>query len=176
MRLCSAVVNISHDMKLVDSKLFDGISKSNNYALSVIVADDGVKNLVVVAVKIVEIYAGSEEFFDDIRKSGVKRFTQPRTGVLAADFAPENDEVAQCCPVPCIGVLNVFEFKLNFLFRIIHNRSKGFTLVIAEPVNKKSFNFTTNNARCIVQNMFECITLTMKIAHEMLRRFRQRKN
>ena len=66
MRLCSAVVNISHDMKFIDCKLFDGISKSNNYALSVIVADDGVKNLVVVAVKIVEIYAGSEEFFDDI--------------------------------------------------------------------------------------------------------------
>ena len=85
MRLCSAVVNISHDMKFIYSKLFDGISKSNNYALSVIVADDGVKNLVVVAVKIVEIYAGSEEFFDDIRKSGVKRFAQPRTGSC---FAP----------------------------------------------------------------------------------------
>ena len=38
-------------MKFVDSKLFDGISKSNNYALSAIMADDGVKNLVVVAVK-----------------------------------------------------------------------------------------------------------------------------
>ena len=176
MRLCSAVVNISHNMKLVDSKLFDGISKSNNYALSVIVADDGVKNLVVVAVKIVEIYAGSEEFFDDIRKSGVKRFTQPRTGVLAADFAPENDEVAQRCFVPCVGILNVFQFELNFLLWIVYDCCKSFTLVKAEPVNKKSFNFTTNNARCIVQNMFECITLTMKIAHEMLRRFRQRKN
>ena len=74
-------------MKLVDSKLFDGICKSNNYALSVIVADDGVKNLVVVAVKIVEVYACGEKFFNYIRKSGIKRFTQPRTGVLAADFA-----------------------------------------------------------------------------------------
>ena len=163
-------------MKLVDSKLFDGISKSNNYALSVIVADDGVKNLVVVAVKIMEVYACGEEFFDYIGKSRIKRFAQSGTGILAAYFAPQNDEVAQRCPVPCIGVLNVFEFKLNFLFRLIHNRSKGFALVIAEPVNKKSFNFTSNNARCIVQNMFECITLTMKIAHEMLRRFRQRKN
>lgn len=73
MRLCSAVVNISYDMKLVNGKLFDGISKSNNYALSVIVADDGVKNLVVVAVKIVEVYACGEKFFNYIRKSGIKR-------------------------------------------------------------------------------------------------------
>lgn len=116
MRFCSAVVNISHYMKFIYSKLFDGICKSNNYTLRIIVADDGVKNLVVVAVKIVEIYAGSEKFFDDIRKSGIKRFTQPRTGILAADFAPENDEVAQRCFVPCVGILNVFQFELNFCF------------------------------------------------------------
>ena len=53
----TAVVDIADNMKPVNSKLLNCISKSYNDGLGIVVANNGIEYLIIIAIQIVEAYA-----------------------------------------------------------------------------------------------------------------------
>ena len=172
----TTVVDIPHDVQGIDCKPLDKVAHGDDEVVRTLGRDNRADDDVDIRV-LVGLYAGLvQQLLNDVGELCRQRLAHLRARIFGRYVLADFHQLVQGDEIPVVQVCFLFLYQLQFLFRIINQRTDFFLLAFAQRMAENLIHFSFYRARSVLQYMLKSLVLSMNIRQEMLCSLRQIQN
>ena len=126
----TSVVDVAYHVQQVDRQPLDQVGQSDDEIVGPTCGDDGSDDLIDIGRFVGFDGRLVQQLLDDVGKLLRKRLAHLRAGVFRGDIAAHAHQLVQRHPVPIVEVALFLSNKLQFLLRVVDQRTKILLLLI----------------------------------------------